>query len=675
MDQELSSGEMQRVVNAMTPGQREWLAQQFDSLTSELDILTPSEWAEQKRYLPPSVTPFPGYYSFDVAPYVREIVDCMSVDSPIREVSWMKGVQICATTGGLENTIGYYIDHVKTSPMMLVTADADMAQLRMTSYITPMLQHSDLMHLIKSGDEKNARKTGKTDKKLEWLGGGFLVLFGAQNANKLRSIPIQILLNDEIDGWPDTVGKQGDPVKLVRDRTAAYETSRKIFDVSTPLIKGSSKIEALFERGDQRYYFVRCLRCEHPQILRWRRENKDTGEVTGIVWEMDGNLVVPDSTRYLCEHCGHPHSDADKTALFAPGNAEWRPTSDPVAADIRSYHLSALYSPPGMQSWGACVQKWVEAWDIEKSRPRDLGKLQVFYNNVLGESFELRGEKLRFENVSAHRRAYKYGEIPNKFAAEFCGGPVMILTCAVDVHKDNLKVGIFGWCKERRTFLIDRHTLEGVTEQLEDPGTWGALDKILQHRTYTADDGKQYRIEITLIDSGYNTDVVYRYCAKYERGVFAVKGMTVSPKSARVAEFSSFQTRHGIMAYGITVDLYKDRWSASLRKSWDGMSQQPHAHFNAPIDISDKVLKELTAEVKREKIEKATGKRVGFEWHRPSGSANELWDLLIYNNAALDLIAWDLSQLSELDFTNWPAFWDACEHQHLYFKLPGEAMT
>src|SRR5690554_3217460 len=85
---------------------REWLAQQFAQLTTELELVTPSQWAEAKRYLPPSVTSLPGYFRFEVAPYLREIVDCLSVDSPIREVAVMKGAQVCMTTGVLENAIG-----------------------------------------------------------------------------------------------------------------------------------------------------------------------------------------------------------------------------------------------------------------------------------------------------------------------------------------------------------------------------------------------------------------------------------------------------------------------------------------------------------------------------------------------------------------------------------------
>jgi phage terminase large subunit GpA-like protein len=652
-----------------TEDQRLWLAQLFDELPVALDVQRPSEWAEQKRYLPPSNTRLPGFYSFSLTPYLREIVDCLSVDSPIREVSVMKGVQLGLTVGVLENAIGYFIDHVKTAPMMMVTADSELAKLRLESFITPMLQHSGLEHLIKSADEKNARKTGKTDKKIEWIGGGYLVPFGAQNANKLRSIPIQILLRDEVDGWPDTVGKDGDPMKLSFDRTATYEGSRKVLDISTPLIKGLSKIAQRFERGDQRHYFVRCLKCNFAQILRWRHNNNETGEVSGMTWQTEGGRLVADSVRYLCQECGHPHSNEDKNRLLSPDHgAEWRPTAEPADPCHRSYHVSALYSPPTMQTWAACVHKWLDAWDTEHNRPRDLGQLQVFYNNVLGEPFELRGEKIRFELVSAHRRNYHYGTIPNKMAVQYCGGPVLLLTCAVDVHKESLAVAVFGWCRDRRAVLVDYWRFEGNTEQLDDPNTWGRLRKLIEDQEYVADDGKKYRIQLTLIDSGYRADDVYRFSAEYAAGVFPVKGRDAPPKSASLKEFSEFTTPNGIRAYGITVDFYKDRWSAALRRGWDGLGLQPQGHFNAPVDASDPQLKELTVEVKRERIEKSTGKRLGFEWHRPSGANNELWDCLIYNNAALDLIAWNMCRGElGLDFVNWVAFFDLVQQQKLFF--------
>lgn len=638
----------------------EWLDECFSGLTTDIVSLTPSQWAEKRRYLPAQITPLPGMYRFDVAPYLREILDCLGEFSPVREVSVKKGVQLGCTVGILENAIGYYIEQVANAPVMLVTADADLAQLRMESYITPMLHYSELTHLIKSADETNNRKRGKTDKKIEWEGGGFLVPFGAQNANKLRSLSIRVLLCDEVDGWPMTVGKDGDPVRLVRARTAAYEARRKILDLSTPSIRGQSKIDELFQRGDQRRFFVRCLGCDLEQVLRWEGTDAATGKRFGMVWETAGDRLVPGSVRYLCPRCQHPHTDDDKAKLFASG--EWRPTAVPTAPDIRSYHLSALYSPPGMQTWEHSVRMWLEAWDTEHSRPRDLERMQVFYNNVLGEPFELRGERVRFEMVSEHRRHfYRYGEIKNAALEPICGGPVGVVTCAVDVHGDCLKVAVIGWCRERRAVLLDYQTLLGTPERVDDAPTWGELRRLVEQHEYTADDGKRYRIRLTLIDSGFLTDQVYTFCGDYDRGVHPVKGQAVSPKSVRVAEVTEFENDRGLLAFGITVDLYKDRWSAILRRQWDGLGQQPPGCFNAPINVTDKELRELTVESKRPKIDKLTGKRLGYVWHRPSGAPNELWDLLIYNSAALDLLARDWVTSNGEEFMNWAGFWADCE--------------
>lgn len=646
-----------------TPGERAWLASQFESLTTEIASLTVSEWAEQRRYLTPSVSPLPGLYSFEVTPYLREIVDCMSVDSPVREVAVMKGSQLGLTVG-LENIIGYYIDHVKTAPVMMVTADDGLAQLRADSYITPMLQASGLTHLIQSADEKNPRKTGKKEGKIEWLGGGFLVLIGAQNENKFRSTSAQALLNDEVDGWPDSVGKkQGDPVALARRCTEAFTTSRKNFDISTPLLADTSKIAKLFERGDQRYYFVRCLKCNFHQVLKWIHTDRETGVVTGMTWETEAGRIVPDSVRYLCQACSHPHTNDDKTRLLSPDHgAEWRPTAEPISPEIRSYHLSALYAPASMQTWSALVHKWIEAWDVENDRMKDPGKLQVFYNNVLGKTFRVYGERVRFEAVSPHRRGfYSFGEVPNTVLEKHCDGPVLLVTCAVDVHKDNLAVAVFGWCRFRRAVLLDYWRFEGDTEQVDDPGTWGRLSELIEQKEYVADDGKAYRIALALIDSGYLADQVYRFASQYEAGVFPCKGVDAPSRTAKVEEFYSFKTKAGVIAYGINVDRYKDRWSAALRREWNMLGSQPQGHFNAPKDVRDDQLKELTVEVKRPRVK--NDRQQGFEWRRPSGAANELWDLLVYNNAALDIIAWDvcMAQL-EMEAVNWNDFWNFCEH-------------
>jgi phage terminase large subunit GpA-like protein len=648
--------------------QREWLAQQFELIPSTVLALKPSEWAEQKRYLPPQVGPMPGPYRFDVAPYLVEVVDCFSLDSPVRQVSVMKGVQLCLTTGVLENLIGYLIDHVRTAPAMWITADAELAANRLGSHVIPMLQHSGLAHLIQSADAGNARKSGKTEKKVEWEGGGYLLPLGANNEAKLRSVPVEWMLRDEVDGWPLTVGKDGDPIKLTADRTAAYESSSKTLDISTPTLVGQSRITELHAQGDQRKYFVCCLNpeCRAPQELRWR-EVDQAGVVSGIVWDMADGRLVPGSVRYLCQSCGHPHVNDDKTHLLDPKNgAEWRPTATPARPQHRSYHLSALYSPVGMQTWETLVEKWLEAWDPVNNRARDNSKLQVFYNNVLGKAFELRGERVRLDSVSLHRRAaFRFGEIPNEFARKHCGSKILLLTAAIDVHGDQLPFAVFGWCRDRRAFLIEYERLRGDTNQLDDAGTWGEARKRIEGDGYVADDKSRYRIQLTLVDSGYRSDHVYRFAAEYAAGVNPVKGREWQAKNVTEKEFSSFVTPTGVTAFLVTVDRYKDRLSASLRREWDGMDLQPVGLFNAPVDVTEKQLRELTVETKVPK----PGAGGGYEWRRPSGAANELWDLYVYNAAALDLIAWDVcrNQL-KLPTVDWAAFWEYCEQHRPYFQ-------
>lgn len=662
-----------KLLDFNTDEQGDWFLELLDNWTTEIETLSPSEWAEKKRYLPPSVTSMPGYFSFKVTPFMREPLDCLGVDSPIRELIFQKGVQITFTTAILENYLGYLIDHVRTAPVMMVTADAELAKLRMESNITPMLQHSELEHLIQSDDEGNTRKTGKTDKRISWQGGGYLVPFGAQNANKLRSLSIRCLLCDESDGWPLKVGRDGDPHALVKARTAAYEQTRKILYGSTPSEKDTSVIEPLFKRGDQRYYFVPCLDCGHMQRLRWKRVDRKTGEISGLVWDMDdeGKLIAG-SVRYVCEECGHNHTNDDKARMFEPENgAEWRPTAIPIAPNIRSYHLSALYSPVGMQSWEECVRQWLEAWDEKRNKVRDSEKLQVFYNNVLGETFEVRGDKLKFEQISPHRRAcYQKGEIPNKFAIENMGSEVLFTCCTVDIQRDWMAVGVFGFTRGGRCLLVDYMKWEGDCTDADDEATWGKLGEFIETKRYKADNGTEYPISLTAVDSGYLADHVYTFCAQYESGVIAIKGRDGEAKNSHMKHFAEMKNMtYGLQAYTISVDAYKDRLQSLLKHDWPGKKIQPERHFNAPMNTTDEELKELTVEVKRKKINAQSGKVEGHYWHRPSHSRNELWDLMVYAYFVHDLLGHNVCPPDEKAgeyLVNWEEFYDLCEDTRMF---------
>jgi len=86
------------------------------------------------------------------------------------------------------------------------------------------------------------------------------------------------------------------------------------------------------------------------------------------------------------------------------------------------------------------------------------------------------------------------------------------------------------------------------------------------------------------------------------------------------------------------------------------------------MDASDKELKELTVEVRREKTDQKTG-TTSYYWHRPGNARNELWDLLVYGHAAVEMLAHNLCiEALELDAVDWPQFWRYIEEQQLYFS-------
>lgn len=651
----------------------DYLCDLFDEIKDEHITVNVSEWAEKTRYLPKSVAKVSGFYSYSVTPYLREIADCMSITSPVQIMAFMKGVQIGATVGIIENTIGYGIEHLKTSPFMFLIADAEIADLRVEEYIIPMLQHSKLSHLIQSNDENNgSRKSGQTKKKISWYGGGYLLPFGANNAAKLSSFSIQYLLIDEPDRFKKNVGQDGDPVGLAIDRTASFGDSRKIAITSTPTITGHSKIEDQYELGDKRKYLVPCKHCGHHQELVWNKKNKETGEIYGLVFNHDNGVLDIESVRYICCECGGEHKNPDKYRMLQersdtnPDGAYWQPTATPSAPYRRSYHISALYAPVSNKSWEEICIEWFACWDVIKGQPINAYELQRFYNNNLGKTFRYENDNLKLSAMWAHRRTeYRFGEIPNYLAKRACGSEIMLLTCAVDVHKNNLAVKVTGWAKGHRSFTIDYWRLEGdVTTPGSDP--WRELTELIVSKRYISDDGKSYPIAITLVDSGYEQDLVMSYCLQVQEnyGVTAlpIKGIDGAQKGAMVEEFKMRDSKMGITAFNVNVDFYKDRWYAQLKRPWIESEKMHEYCFNTPTDVTEEQLRELTKETKVPDFNKTTNVFKGFKWHRPSGASNEYWDLLIYNNAAIDIVAWDLiMRQGERDHVDWDEFWQFCE--------------
>lgn len=176
-------------------------------------------------------------------------------------------------------------------------------------------------------------------------------------------------------------------------------------------------------------------------------------------------------------------------------------------------------------------------------------------------------------------------------------------------------------------------------------------------------------MSFTFLDSGYANDTVVKFCSEYSSSVYPILGRDRPSKNQAIKEFADFKTQEGTTGFRIIVDHYKDRLAPVLRREWDEMGGglQPVYHFNAPVDLSDKSLKELTVETRKEKTD-ASG-NTSYFWHRPGNARNELWDLLCYGHAAVEIFAWSLCVKNmEQKEVDWAWFWEFLETEAPYFE-------
>ena len=660
-----------------------WVSPEFDSqniievwrnLVYESVTLSVSQWAEKNRILGATSSKANSLFSYDIVPFWRKLADYLSINSSVQEIAIMKGVQLGATTGVLENFVGYAIDHVSSASTLMISSTKELAQDRLNEYIKPMIISSNLAHKVVSDDffSKN-KKSGATNKKVELVGGGKLRVVGANSASDLSSHPARFVLFDEVDRYPATVGKDGDPLDVGRQRANTFGNNKKLLYISTPLITETSNIYPAYLAGNRLKYLVPCLKCGKYQELEFNKVNKETGEIYGLTFKTleNGNLDY-DSVRYLCKFCQHPHKNHDKTAMFARGDLV--ATAESQKANYVSAHISGLYSPVGFKSWEEICYDWLQAWDIVTNKPKDIYKLQAFYNLALGLPFREAREKLEIGVISKHKRNYQRYILPNEYAQKHTGQKIRIITAAVDVHKDNLAVVITGWANGR-CFLLDYERIKGNCEKPEDD-SWQKLWELMQ-KEYTDVEGvDKFTVAQIFIDTGYKQYTVAQAAANSPDGVRKKIQLIKGESSNKVQQINHKYGTKSLSGYRqliVYIDNYKDYIYSKLQYAWEQGEEMPDGHFNAYNSITRAQLKELTNESKQELKDPLTGKVVGYKWERTGN--NELFDGLVYNYCAIEFIA-ELyynaykAKYSDLEVFSMTYFWEKLfpiiEQQELY---------
>ncbi|MBX9757222.1 MAG: phage terminase large subunit family protein [Beijerinckiaceae bacterium] len=550
--------------------------------------LTISAWADRFRRLSSEASAEPGAWNTNRAAYQRGIMDALS-ETGVERIVLMTSAQV-GKTEVLNNVLGFHI-HQDPAPILVLQPTLEMAETWSKDRLAPMLRDTPALSGLVA--DPRSRDSGNTITHKRF-NGGHLTAVGANSAAGLASRPIRIVLADEVDRYPPSAGTEGDPLSLAVKRTTTF-WNRRIVMCSTPTVKGFSRIEAEWERSDQRRYFVSCPHCAHEQHLVWANVRWPEGK--------------PEEACYHCEDCGAGWTDAERRAAIRWG--KWIATAP--GARIVGFHLNELYSP-----WSTCADVAL-AFLVAKRSPQTL---KTWINTSLGETWEEDAERLDSHSIMARREEWD----------DLVPDGVLVVTCGVDVQDDRLEVERVGWGADEESWSIEHRILYGDPSS---PDLWAQLDEYLLTKSIRKD-GTELFVAAACVDSGgHHTQAVYRFVKdRFRRRVYAIKGVggpgkPVWPKRA------SKNNKQRVNLFLVGVDAAKDAVYARLHIDDPGPG---YCHFpkkdpgGRARDVA--YFEQLTAEVVQTKYSKKTGfpERV---YVLPGGKRNEALDLRVYAYAAL----------------------------------------
>jgi len=522
--------------------------------------LSVSQWADEYRRLPSKGAAEPGKWRTARVPFIREIMDCLSLDSPVQRVVFMKSTQVAGTEAG-NNWVGSVIDTQRV-PMMVVQPTIDLAERWSKQRLAAMID--DTPALRSKIAPARSRDSGNTTLLKEWPG-GVLIISGANSPASLRSMPAKYLFADEVDAYPVDLDGEGDPLTLAEARTSTFQ-DRKVFICSTPTIESLSVINKEYQASDQRHYQVPCPHCGEFQPLAWDQ----------LFWP-DGE---PQQAAYLCIECGETIHEHEKTAMLAAGR--WVPVHP--GRPVAGFHINALYTPIGLGlAWGELAALFEQV-------KLDPVRLKTFTNTKLGQCVEDPEEKLDWEELQQRAE----GDHPKGKIPPGC----LVLTAGVDVQPDRWAVLLLGSGENEQSWVIDYHEIDGDPTRPDD---WQRLDDYLQMPRENHL-GLPLKLSAVCVDSGYLQDDVIHYTRLREsRGVYAVKGSSQRGKQIIAGATKVDHTWRGTLQkagarqWHVGVDTAKERIFRLIQEDRGRLPDHRRLHFPAGLDESFYTM--LTAEV------------------------------------------------------------------------------
>jgi phage terminase large subunit GpA-like protein len=574
-------------------------------------LMSVAEWSDAKRMLPSKSSAEPGRWRTSRTPYLKEIMEALSPQSPVQEVKVIKATQL-GFTELANNAILCYMD-LYPCPIQMIMPTEKLASKHSKAKLTPSIKSiPSVMRKVKDAKTKDDAG-GSFEKEFD---GGMFSLGWSNSAASFASFSARLVILDDVERFPEDVEGEGSPVDLGRNRADAFP-NRKIYINSTPKNK-NGVIDREYQDSDQREYHMPCPHCN--ELITFEFNEDDLHFI--FDYDQESFKLINDDVKFKCCHCNGLIEEYQKTEMMSEEvGAKWIPGNQ--GHHHRGYKLNSFYAPLGWVSWVHIVREYLKAKKAEKNGDNSL--IKRIYNTRFAMPFEEKFDSTSSEDFMLLKNDVAPGIVPNDTAA---------LVMAIDVQLDHF------WYKVvALKYGAGKHTVRyGRAE------SWAELEEIMRTH-YAGQSGGIYAITMAAVDSGFKKDEVYEFCAMNSDVAVPIKGASGRPdapwKVSNVERDINGETiKTGLKLYVIDTEYFKDMLHAQIERSilLKTEAKEGENTFSMHSESDVFYAKQMTSEHKHCDINQKTGAEK-WTWVKNTSKAdNHYWDDGVYTTFIGELL-------------------------------------
>lgn len=570
--------------------------------------------------------------------HLNRIMDCLGSDSPYGEV----GVMGPSQTGKSEIGNNWQLHSVIYDPADMLFIGPD--RVLIETYVKK--EFGKMIELARDEDGRAVLRdrmlpgASADTLSLKRFRGADFVFFWPSGP-RFRALPFPRGRVDDLDDVPTDIGDQGDVVSLVRGRMAGFSAygQTMLYVNSTPKLGRKAGIEALVAAGTDERLFVDCPDCHEPFALYVD------------VLEFDRSGTKEDaaaSAEVKCPSCGVLHHQRSKRRLLKTyrwvGKGEMAvsrqleplgKTGELLPNRRASFRLDGLF---GFRPWSEIAELGRQA-ELALEFEQDEGALKAWNQTIVGRNHvppKNGADPVTEDELISRAKAspWKLGEVPPG---------VEVLIAAIDQQVNRFEVGVWGFGRNFRGWLVDRFKIDALEDGGEArtlkpftrPEDWAAIHRYVMQRSYPLSGAPHLRMKLfnTVVDTGgldNATDNAFAWWHAMVAGDTA-SGRAPLPPTA-ITLFKGGNNLKGKLLpqptpdakrqikgapqaelYVPNVNRVKDILDVRLNRRDDGPG-----HVAFPADLDQRYLAEMRAETK-----------IGEQWTRDPHTANETMDTYV----------------------------------------------